>query len=177
MEFIQEGYVRVSDIVSMYTNFDHIDKRILERKRIIGTDVHRAIEEHYKGGYYPLDEACDGYFGSFLKWDMEEPREVKKTETRFYGKSMPVTGCVDLIDNNGIVDFKTSAVANPKAWMLQGMFYHFLAKESGYPVGDMITFVKLDKKGLLPDSFLFVADENGYELCRSAYLMWKHFRG
>ena len=41
---IREGYLRVSQILKPLSNFDGIEKDVLERKADIGTAVHKAIE-------------------------------------------------------------------------------------------------------------------------------------
>lgn len=181
LEVIKEGFTRVSEILSLFVSYAHIDPKVLKRKCQIGNDVHKAIECYVKGEFYPLDDASMGYFNSFESWYLDVRPKVVAMEERLYGVSIPVTGKFDLaatIDTEYpiILDFKTSFSANEPVWMLQGWFYWLLAKENGMQFQDQIIFIKLDKKGGAPEIFKFEFTERSEEVCRGAFLMWEHFK-
>ena len=176
---IKEGYTRVSEIVGWFKaiTLGSIDPGVLKRKALLGTEVHEAIAGFYEGVFVPLDQKAAPYYESFKRWSSCQEMKILKQEERYYNDSLLITGAVDMIsDYHGIkhlIDFKTSATADKKAWRIQGALYTFLYGDKI----DNIRFVKLDKNGKDPDIFDFVPDKQAEEdamICLKAYRIWHH---
>lgn len=156
---IKPGYIRVSEILSQWDRFGHIDPQVLQDKANLGTEVHRVIDEVSSGMFtdeYLLPEKARKYLRSFRLWKNEGVKEWKKGEQRLYCEVFKITGQIDAFyqfpgeNTLTIIDYKTSATASPKDWELQGTFYHHLAKVNGYLLSDRFLFLQLDKDGELP---------------------------
>ena len=146
-------YVRVSEILSILSNFSHIDEEVLKNKCRIGTEVHKAIEMDLKGQFPLLGRQCDGYFKSYEDWkDVVRPTVIE-LEKRFWDDDELFTGQVDMIckiegfEKSVLVDFKTSVSVNDKVWRMQANLYGYLVEKSGIELSDTYVFVKLGKDG------------------------------
>ena len=180
MEDIKPGYTRISSILAQWDKFGHIDKAVLENKAALGTRVHDAIKNVHSGIYTPLDDAANGYFESFLKWQKETKIEIVSSEERFYCDKLMITGQVDALaaipgeEKFVLIDFKTSAQESPKMWPLQGGFYYYLASLSGKTLSTRILFVKLDKMGNLPSIYEYEFTKSLWNVCIAAWTCYRH---
>ena len=176
---IKEGYTRVSEIIGWYKSLKlgAIDPGVLKRKTQVGTDVHEAISGFYTDSFVPLDQKALPYYESFKRWDSSQEMKIVKQEQRYYCDDLKITGAVDMIANfsghTSLVDFKTSAVADEVAWILQGSFYVMLCDE----FIDTVKFVKLDKSGGAPKVFEFTPCEQKETMalkCLEVFRYWNH---
>ena len=132
---IRDGYLRVSQILKSLSNFDGIEKGVLERKADIGTAVHKAIEMNHLGLCPVLGGRVTGYFNSFLAWQQLTGFRLVESERRLYCEELKITGQADAVaqcPDSGqkfLIDFKTSATPVLDYWELQGAFYKYLLKE------------------------------------------------
>lgn len=185
-EEILPGYTRVTDIVNIVNIVYRVTEglgfappEILDKAAAKGTRVHDAIESHYKGIPTELPVAEQGYFDSFLKWDesMCFPMPILQ-EKRYYRDDLMVTGKVDAIFSfkGGldlkIIDFKTSNDESPKTWPLQAAFYYYLMMPH-LRVIDRVTFLKLDKKGKMPQVYEYKIGAEEWETCKSALQVYR----
>jgi hypothetical protein len=180
MEDITEGYVRVSDILSIFQSYAHVPRAQLKKAQDIGTDIHAAIEAFYKDEFTPLDKKKNPYFESFLKWNDRLLPEPVLIEKRLYGEELMITGRIDLLVQSGgksvIVDFKTGSWAHPEIWRLQGAFYRYLVATSGIAFPDVFIFVQLQKDGSYPNIHEFIYRDRDWNVCLSALECYKFFK-
>jgi hypothetical protein len=169
LEYQGKQYARVTEILSSFSDFSHIDPAILKNKQEIGTRVHDAIDSTILKDFPLLDKDTMGYYKSWRHWmDAIKPKIVL-SEKRFYSDRYMITGKPDGLFEIGkhsvIVDYKTSAVESPITWPMQAHLYNLLLREAGYKVADHFLFLKLDKKGAFPKVFTYKYDENIMAKC------------
>lgn len=173
MEIIRHGFVRVSEILSIYQNYSHVPRDKLKKAQEVGTVIHEAIEGYYKGEFAALRSCQFPYLESFLKWADKTPLDVTFQEKRFYLPSLRITGRIDLLAKiNGesvLVDFKTGSWAHPEIWKLQGTFYREMIKQD-WPeiVPDKYLFVQLKKDGEEPRVYEMGYEKRDWDQCERA---------
>jgi len=188
MEENLDGWIRVSDVLSMMPSYDWVAKKwsfpmqnipeqVLTEKGELGTEVHAAIECHLRGDFYPLSKKEDPYFKSFLKWHEHINPQVVVSEKRFKKPSMKLTGKVDLIANIGgntpvLIDFKNTAQPDHKKWAIQAALYHFLSRESHPKLSQEALFVQLDREGKEPTTHWYTIND---QLMNSALSLYNSF--
>ena len=179
-EIIKTGYTRVSKILGMFQDFSHIDPNILKLKCEIGSQVHNAIEAHYKKEFYPTCLRAQEYYAGFknaLEGELQNYKPIL-LEKRFYSEELLLTGRIDgIFENEGkktLIDYKTSAQANKKVWGLQLALYCMLMKENG--IADVsqakVLHLKRDGKFKLID---LSPTEQDFELAKRAVKLYFHF--
>lgn len=157
MENILPGYTRVSEILAIYQAYAHVDRAKLKKAQDIGTLIHDAIEQYYKGKFVPLFGALTLYFDSFLKWAEGAGKGLKPLviEERFYDHELMITGRLDLVcELDGmivLVDFKTGSWAHPEVWKLQATLYRHLLIVNGKKIPDHYLYVQLKSDGSQPN--------------------------
>ena len=174
-EEIKEGYTRVSQILSQWDKFSFIDPTVLERKRLIGINVHAGIDSHNKGiPAYMSDDEGGQYFKSFLLYQRKERLAIINSEFRMYDDELMITGKIDGLlsypgydqDKHILVDWKTSSTRDDLMWEMQANFYMYLLKMNGVDhVSDICRFVKLDKDGGLPKVYEYEYSPKIMESC------------
>ncbi len=183
MESVDQEYTRVSSILAQWDTYGHIDKEVLQRKCDIGTRVHEAIDNHQKGIYTPLDESTSGYFESYLLWEKNVKPNILHNEQRFYCKDLMITGQVDAIITTkdipypSLLDYKTSFEESKKMWPLQACFYRYLAMKNMIDLSELMYFLKLDKRGGLPQLFTYKFTEELWEVCKAALQCYHYIKG
>ncbi len=145
-------YTRVSTLLSFLYNFSGINSKVLEAKRIVGTNTHKFIEEHLKNKN-PKIAPTDDYFPyvqAFLKFYQEQPlHNILCLEERFFCDYYRITGMVDCIYKNEkgeniLLDWKTSYRVNKQAVSLQMLLYKMLVENYGIKI-DKCVIVQLKK--------------------------------
>jgi len=181
MEDIKDGYTRVSAIISQWDKMSNIDPMVLERKTALGTNVHKAISDHYNGIPSVLtDEEGGKYFSSFLIWNEANKPVPVRIEERLYDDDLMITGCLDAIlkfpdsDEIILIDWKTSYNADKLNWPLQASFYLSLLAKNGIHGLTKARFIKLDKLGDMPKEFEFIQSEYLLQTCRAAYITYMY---
>ncbi len=169
-----KSYARVTEILSAYSDFSKVPPEVLEKKKIIGQNVHVAIKDDVDGEFPVVsDEEC-GYFESYRKWYGRVLPEFIQSEKRYFCDKKMLSGCIDGLvimpgsDAVVLIDFKTSAQESSETWKMQAHLYYYLIKESGEKVSDKFLFIKLDKTGELPKVFQYDYDSNIHAKCMEA---------
>jgi hypothetical protein len=169
---IKEGYTRVSEVLSLFSDLKSIPPDILANAASRGTAVHFLCESLVLNHVDDMEEIVREYtrneehfqkeliqvnhlVNSFKKWS--KGKAFANTLDRLYDEELMLTGEVDLVyrDERGyvLVDLKTPA-SESKSWLLQGSAYHQMANKSGWRV-DVIEFVKLSKTGKDPIVYVY----------------------
>ncbi len=184
---IPPGYTRVSELAEMPYILDRIRKKLplLTEEELKpfgekGERIHTAIELHAVG--IPSEESLPieerGYFRSYLKWEeANKDDEMICYEKRFNCPELKISGKPDRLRllkttrKLRISDWKSSSQEGKKSWPIQGNLYHYLltpmfGKEN---LDDVVEFVKLDKKGKMPQIFEYPVDEETWEVCMAAH--------
>lgn len=173
MDTINEGYARVSTVLSQWDRFSGIDPIVLENKKNIGIEVHTAIDFYNTMKLYPaeISEAARPYFDSYIKWAISEKFSVMKSEERYYDERLKITGAIDALvkfpDSGQLIlcDWKTSYSADPINWPLQASFYQYLLSVNRINVHPMSFFVKLSKNGDFPEIFEYLHTDALMTMC------------
>lgn len=162
-----EGCDRVSDILSMMPKWEpvkggfsfplkEINPVVLQEKCELGEAVHKAIEEDFRSGFFPLTGLEKQYFESFKKWKIEMNPSWVDGEKRYFDRNLGITGQMDLIARMGInddpmlIDYKTSYMEDRDKWPLQAALYYLILKTNGIQVRDVVVFLRLKKDGEFP---------------------------
>lgn len=161
-EEIKTGFVRISNILSCFSDFSGIDEYVLENKKNLGIRVHEAINEHIDtySIFVDLQEQDRGYFESWKSWYENDNfsginREIVHNEVRLYDDKRMITGKIDGIwKKDGalyLIDWKTSASENKLTWPLQAALYlQLIRKNKLCECSNTVYFIKLDKNGAEP---------------------------
>src|ERR1700728_1118952 len=163
-------YARCTAIISEPGKFDHIDPAVLKAKCAIGTEVHSFIEHEIRGEFFPVETAAAQYCASFQKWCKAIQPEFLQSETRYYDDERLITGQIDSVISIAgsfptLVDFKTSAAEDKSGWPRQAHMYHYLLKQNGISIAPRFLFIKLDKRGALPQVYEYRFDWNTHSEC------------
>lgn len=168
-------YVRVSEILSAFNNFNHINPSILAAKAQIGTNVHEAIESIINDEFPIISHKELGYVQSYEKWQQEQKPTYLMTEKRFYDDKLMITGKIDALvsfpDHQQVVliDFKTSVKENPITWPMQAHLYYYLLQQNNLEhVTPCFQFIKLDKSGKQPKVYKYDFDNQILTKCLDA---------
>lgn len=175
IEYNDKVYARVSEILSCFSNFDHIDPKVLKNKQRIGTSVHKAIEDDIAGEFPCPDSDGRGYYASYTAWRGLMGPKFVKSEERFYCHDKMITGQIDALIHYGwnfqipiMVDFKTSAQESKEVWPMQAHLYAYLLAVNGISVQPRYLFIKLDKYGKPPEIFEYTWSKNTHIRCMNA---------
>lgn len=173
---IPDGYARVTDILSIFQAYAHVDRKKLKAAQDLGTDIHAAIEAYFNDEFDPLTQKKMGYFDSFLKWAKTASIAPLEQEKRYYDDDLKITGRIDLIAEidgvKTIIDFKTGSWAHPEIWKLQGTFYRMLC---GQDIRQFL-FVQLMKDGSIPILYPFCYSKADEDVCLSALDCYTYFK-
>lgn len=168
-------YARVSNVIQPFTNFGHIDPKVLANKAKIGTSVHEAIKDDLDGCFPIPCTTGLGYFQSYCKWKEHLNPKVVQSEVRYFCDKKMITGQIDClieIPNSMqlpvLVDFKTSHSESREVWKMQSHLYNYLLIENGIDVCPRFIFLKLDKNGKMPEVFQYAYDNEIHKKCMKA---------
>ena len=155
---IPSGYTRVTDVLKIFTKFDHVDPSTLSERAYLGSLAHHYAEMyslHLLIDSMPL--VVKPYFISFKKWFDEYVEKVIACEMRVNSESLLLSGKIDLIvqlkgdDENtlSLVDQKIGVAFSP-TWRLQTAAYRMLFKrEVGLDISRRMT-LRLKSDGGMP---------------------------
>ena len=170
-ETIKAGYNRITDIISMFSDFSMIQPEVLQNAADRGTRVHGAIDEYIQCATTSsaLLETDRPYFESFVKWYegsvfMGSTKEILYGETRLYDEKRFITGQFDGVwkHNDGLmlIDWKTASTVNYLSWPLQATGYMQLVKTNKFcDCTNRVCFLKLDKHGAIAREYIFEITE------------------
>lgn len=165
-------YARVTEVLSSFNTFPIDDPKAMEnrnRKGLMGTIVHKAIEDDINEEFPMLDEDTQGYFGSYLKWKEQLGVRFLASEQRYFCDEKRITGQIDALVHPFtdfmpevpiLVDFKTSSVESKEVWPMQAHLYAYLIQSQGTVIAPYYLFIKLDKRGALPTVCRYEWDRN-----------------
>ena len=181
-EEIKPGYTRVTEILSQWDKMSMIDPTVLERKRVIGTNVHSAIRDYYLCLPSVLsNEEGGAYYQSFLLWNSKVSPLCIASELRLYDDELMITGSIDalmVLPGGGptvLVDWKCTANPDKQTWPLQGCFYKHLLEVNGHKnLSDKFLFVKLSKLGEKSTVYEFEYTDELWETCKGVRLGYLH---
>lgn len=110
----------VTQILDGFVDLSFIPRDVLERKRQIGTAVHKAIELDTAGELDEdsIDESWGGYFMGWRKFRAESGFEVSSSEQQLYSQKYGFAGTCDLIGTLpkaglALIDAKTTTMLYP----------------------------------------------------------------
>jgi len=181
MKNIKEGYLRVSDILSVWCDFSNIDPYVLSNKCRIGTNVHAKIAAQKELIYIELQEDEKGYYDSWIKCKEKyfKDCETIEAEKRLYCERLKITGCIDCLikkdRKNYVIDYKTSARPNLKTWSLQAAFYHYLCRVNDYVIEPYVFFVQLKKDGKTAKIHKISIDDELRRTAEAALKIYRYF--
>lgn len=137
----RSDYIRVTQVLSPFTDFSHIPIATLENAAKRGSRVHKFCEQYIKAHKNGLQEFfiqnieddIKNYCESFVEWFENTVEDVHTVEQRYYNDELRITGQIDLIaklkgdTNYSVIDFKTPA-SESLSWALQTAAYMDLAQ-------------------------------------------------
>lgn len=164
-----KDYTRVTDVFYPLSGIANVPKHILDEAARKGTLVHEICDAIIEGiGHGEIEPVIQGYVESFSKW--YRGNFIAKPQ-RFFCDDFMITGEIDGIYESPaglvLVDFKTSSKES-KTWKLQGSAYAYLARKAGFNI-NQIEFLKLDKEGGEPKSFVYEEDFSLFLKCLDVY--------
>jgi hypothetical protein len=167
---IKPGYLRVTQLLSLFSGLNKINPEVLRNAADRGTLVHTIIEGIEEGfGKEDVPEIAQGYIESYEKW--ATGKDFLLAPKRLYDDELMITGLVDSIYKEGdhlvLVDYKTPA-RESKTWAMQASAYSFMCKKNGYNIS-RIEFVKLDKTGKEPKIYAYMEDMQMFHKALECY--------
>jgi len=148
---------RVTDILRVFSSYQHVPSIILERAAARGTSVHSICAGISKGAWIPdgmIKEEYLGYVNSFKLWAEAQVDKFLVVEKRFIDDELEFSGQIDyvVLGKDGkvyLVDIKTT-IRPVKTHLLQIAAYEYLLdKHSIHVNGAMLVY--LSKEGEFPD--------------------------
>lgn len=177
------GYTRVTEILSRFTDFSHIQPSVLANACDRGSRVHHFCEMYVKNLLIePVDDDCKPYFNSFVAWFDELVEEVIESEQRLFCDEWKITGQIDLIlklkntDTLYIVDIKTPQ-QKADSWTLQTAAYKHLVESNSDLKIDYRGCLMLNRHGGFPKMIGYPSHEKDLDLFFSACKLHKFFGG
>lgn len=175
MTEIKPGYVRVTEVLDVYSKLHLIDPTVLEKATIRGNKVDLACKMKIEGiEPFQLEEEYEGYFNSFKDW--MNGKNFIQNPGRMYCEKHKITGECDGIyrGDSGLVLFDIKTPANEgRSWPLQGAAYAYLARLHGLEIVS-IEFIKLSKEGKAAKVYQYEYEKN-WQLFEKAIDLYKHF--
>lgn len=117
----------VTEIIAPLCDYGGIPHSILERKRLLGTEFHRAIEYWFTGelDIESIDPAIEKPFEAFRRWAAHNAYEGVEAERVVYSKDLLFAGTPDIICGDNLFDIKLR-VYKPETDILQLVGYEML---------------------------------------------------
>jgi len=172
---------RVTEILQVYTNFQHVPKNILERATARGTSVHALCAGIAKGDWIPdsvIGPEMLGYVNSFKKWQQAQVKRFEVIEKKYSDDNIGFTGKIDLVfqgqdGESYLVDIKTGSTRK-KTYPIQLAAYKWLLLIHGIKIKSSM-LVYLDKDGGFPDIEVFESLTKELDIFTSALECWYYF--
>jgi hypothetical protein len=180
---IPEGYLRVTDVLKPYSNFDHIDPKILAKAADRGSRAHRFCE------LYALnlllcepDDDCKNYLESFKEWFDTSVTKLLMNEKRINSEKYRLSGKFDMLvilkgDTKAtILDLKTPAQTVPE-WQLQTAAYRMLVQDELCVEVDRRVILKLPKEGGKAKTVEYTEHDKDEKRYLNALELYRFFHG
>jgi hypothetical protein len=112
---IYPGVTSIIQNVGLTPDFSKIDPAALEYKRILGTEVHKAIELDLLDNLDGYDPVIEPYINAWRQFREDMKIVLIETETPFFSAQYRYCGKLDLLaefngNKIGLFDFKTTSV-------------------------------------------------------------------
>lgn len=164
------GLPRVTEVLRFYSNFDKVNKEILEKAAERGSTVHGLCAAISRGAWVPetmVAEELRGYIKSFEQWMEAQVEEFIITEKRYQNLDYKYTGQLDFVikakdDELYLVDLKTSTNHNKSYCLQMGAYYGLLKKQNIEVKAAMLVYVSKD--GKFPDIYVVEDLEKEYRM-------------
>jgi len=181
-----DNWPSVTEILSPWTNFNHVHPEVLEKACLRGSITHSYIEKIIKKELdsemvlMMIQEDYRGYVESFLKW-YELVGEIIFCEDELICRTNRFKGHPDLVcrSRNGklwLIDFKT-ARAHSKSWKLQLRAYSYLVEVTLDESPDIVATLRLDTDGKHPKLDQYKQNYSDLAIFLSALNVWRYFNG
>ncbi len=115
--FKGEPVPNVTSILAPWADFSKVPRDLLERKRQIGTAVHKAIELDLADNldYDQIDPVWAGYFGGWLNFKAQSGFVMEASEQKVFHKTLRYAGTLDLLGTlpkagESLIDTKCCAI-------------------------------------------------------------------
>jgi hypothetical protein len=119
--------------VGLTPDLSMTDPKILERKRIIGTEVHKVIELDLQDDLDGYDPILEPYIIAWKQFRADLAIKLIETELPIFSARYGYCGKLDLLADfsggKGLFDFKTSSVIDTKGVPLQLAAYDWAYRE------------------------------------------------
>lgn len=178
-----EDYKRVTEILSLFTDFSQIDPAVLANAADRGSRTHKFCELYLKNLLIEeVDEDCKPYFESFVKWEQIALGQIFELEERYFCEKIKVTGQIDMVltlkgeDKPIIVDIKTPQ-NEQKTWPLQTAAYMYLYNQKNESPVQRRACLMLDKNGGAAKFKEYTNHESEIELFLSAVKLHNFLNG
>lgn len=146
-------YSRVSSILEYFYPYKaSVPHKKIEKKRIIGSSIHLAIEKIVTDDLPEITKDDRPYFRSFLQWQEAIQPTFSHCEQRIFDDELKITGRIDaLVMISGetlpiLLDFKCID-KEMESWKYQAHFYKLLLDRAGYNTGNRMLFLSLSGEG------------------------------
>lgn len=130
----------VTQILKPAVDFSRVPEYILERKRLIGTYVHTAIDLYFKGELDEdaIDPTWGPYFTAFQRFVGQTGFEPEGHETSLYCEEYDFAGTPDAWGRLGkkrvLIDWKSSYSLHPSVELQTAAYDHMLKEQRGVRV-------------------------------------------
>lgn len=151
------GYIRVTEVLKLYSGLDAIDPEVLAKAADRGKRVHGFCELYVRNLLIDdPDDDCRNYVDSFKDWFDSMVDDVIMIEERMNSEKYRLSGKFDLLvklkgcDCFTLVDIKTP-LAVSRTWPLQTAAYRMLLREDkGINAGRRACLMLPRTEGALP---------------------------
>ena len=172
---------RVTDIIKPFSNFKHVQEKVLFRAAERGTAVHSVCQKIAMGEWVIdefIPEELKGYIASFRQWHEKIPKKYLVIEKRYRSEKMGYTGQVDFViesadGNPYLIDIKTSA-SHHKTYPLQMAAYTKLLHEANI-MTEGADLLYLSKDGKFPKVVVCKQLSEDIEVFEAALKCYNYF--
>ena len=179
---IPEGYLRVTQALSPFSNLHKIDPKVLENAADRGRRVHLYCEMHAKNLFVSdYDEDCKVYVEAFKLWYDHNVEKLVYSEKRINSARHMLSGAFDMMvilkgdTGPSLIDIKTPA-ASSLSWPLQLGAYRMLIREEMDVSIDRRIVLKLPKLGKpIAKVYEFTEHEKDENLYLKALDLYRYF--
>lgn len=164
------GLPRVTEVLKFYSNFDKVNKEILEKAAERGSTVHGLCAAISRGAWVSetmVDEELRGYIKSFEQWKDAQVDEFIITEKRYQDEERKYTGQIDFVIRGTdkelyLVDLKTSTNHNKSYCLQMGAYWGLLKQQNINVKSAMLVYVNKESK--FPDIYMVEDLEKEYRI-------------
>ena len=181
MKEISDKYARVTEVLSLYLDMEHIPIAAWEAGAYRGTEVHKYCAAIAQGLWVPtIPQEYQGYVDSFRLWFDSQVEKVLLVEERLHHPVYPYTGQIDLLvdlkgDIRAVVDLKTP-VQKSKLWEAQLGAYVALVNSHHYKKEIHAGSLRLHPEGKAPKMDWYNYTSESFNQFLNALMAYLHFK-